>query len=117
MSRTVGRTFVCLASAGVLLALTLVWIEPLQQASQATRSEHAAAETLYRDRCAACHGAAREGGAGPRLVDIGDRRSTAKIARIAQFGKGRNKPNPMPAGLTDADEARLLARWLSGPAG
>ena len=99
------------------LALAAAWIflslEPMRQASSVTGSEHAAAEDLYRDRCAACHGVAREGAAGPSLAHISARRSAAKIARIAQFGKGRNKQNPMPAGLADAEEARILARWLS----
>lgn len=72
------------------------------------------ASALYAATCAACHGPQRQGGIGPSLVDVGARYSQAKIEQIAQFGKGRKKPVPMPAGLATAEEAQLLARWLAG---
>lgn len=71
------------------------------------------ANTLFAATCAACHGAQRQGGIGPSLIDVGSRYSAAKIAQIAQFGKGRKKDVSMPAGLVSADDASLLARWLA----
>jgi len=66
--------------------------------------------------CAACHGQRLEGGVGPSLVGIGSRIPPTKIERIAQRGKGKNKPVSMPPGLATPEEARLLARWLAaGP--
>lgn len=71
------------------------------------------ASKLFADTCAACHGNKRQGGIGPSLIDVGSRYSEAKIAKIAQFGKGRKKDVSMPAGLVSADDASLLARWLA----
>src|SRR3990172_1634112 len=74
------------------------------------------AVALYSRTCAACHGQRLEGVVGPSLVGVGSRYSLAKIERIAQRGKGKNKPVSMPAGLATPDQARLLARWLTaGP--
>lgn len=79
-------------------------------------AEEQRAVALYSRTCAACHGQRLEGVVGPSLVDVGSRYSLAKIERIAQRGKGKNKPVSMPAGLATPDEARLLARWLAaGP--
>ena len=87
--------------------------EPLEP-GPLSASEAGQAATLYAGKCAACHGPRLEGGVGPSLARLGSRYSVAKIARIAQNGKGRKKPVPMPAGLATSDEARLLARWLAG---
>lgn len=71
------------------------------------------AVALYSKTCAACHGHRLEGGVGPSLIDVRERYSIAKIEKIALRGKGKNKPVPMPAGLTTLEEARLLAHWLT----
>lgn len=70
------------------------------------------AQALYAKTCAGCHGQQRQGVVGPSLVGVGERYSVAKIERIAQRGKGKNKAVSMPSGLVSADQARLLARWL-----
>lgn len=72
------------------------------------------AEAIYADTCSGCHGLDLEGGLGPALAGVGQRLSASKIARIAERGKGRNKPTPMPGGLVGADDARLLSAWLTG---
>src|SRR3990167_3471446 len=87
-------------------------IAPAPLSSAETQQAHA----LYAKTCAACHGQQLEGVVGPSLVGVGSRYSLAKIERIAQRGKGKNKPVSMPAGLATPDQARLLARWLAaGP--
>lgn len=70
------------------------------------------ANAVYAETCAACHGGQRQGGIGPSLIGVGSRYSQAKIEKIAQFGKGRKKEVPMPAGLVSAADAQLLALWL-----
>ena len=70
------------------------------------------ARALYARKCASCHGSRLEGGVGPSLAGVGSRYSAAKIARIAQNGKGKKNVISMPAGLATANEAHLLARWL-----
>lgn len=70
------------------------------------------AQALYASKCAACHGMDLQGGVGPSLKGVGERRSLSKIEKIARQGKGRNKAVQMPAGLANGEEARLLARWL-----
>ena len=71
------------------------------------------AEAIYAETCSGCHGVDLEGGLGPALAGVGQRLSASKIARIAERGKGRKKPTPMPGGLVGADDARLLSAWLS----
>ena len=79
-------------------------------------AEELNAVALYSMTCAACHGQRLEGGVGPSLVGIGSRIPPTKIERIAQRGKGKNKPVSMPPGLATPEEARVLARWLAaGP--
>lgn len=80
-----------------------------------SEAEKASAARLYGDHCSACHGVQLEGVTGPALSAIGERRAYGKIVRIILNGKGRNKPSPMPAGLMNASEAELVARWLLSP--
>ncbi|WP_067732681.1 c-type cytochrome [Novosphingobium naphthalenivorans] len=82
-------------------------------ASPLSDTEAKQASVLFAKTCAACHGEKLEGGVGPSLVGVGSRYSLDKIERIAQYGKGRQKPVSMPSGLATADEATLLARWLA----
>lgn len=81
--------------------------------SMLSMAEAEQASTLYVQSCAACHGERLEGAVGPSLVGIGSRFTREKIEQIAQQGKGRKKPTPMPSGLATPEEANLLARWLT----
>lgn len=82
-------------------------------ASPLSDTEAKQASALFAKTCAGCHGEKLEGGVGPSLLGVGSRYSLDKIERIAQYGKGRQKPVSMPSGLATADEATLLARWLA----
>lgn len=77
-----------------------------------SEAEAKQARALYAKTCSGCHGAKLEGAVGPALVGVASRYSLEKIARIAQYGKGRKKSVSMPSGLATSDEAALLARWL-----
>lgn len=65
-----------------------------------------AAEDVYKDSCASCHGGDLEGGAGPALE--GNGLSADEIEDIVEEG-----PGGMPAGLVSGDDLTVLADWLS----
>jgi mono/diheme cytochrome c family protein len=86
------------------------------QSAPLSEAEIEQARTIYARTCAGCHGPRLEGAVGPSLVSVRSRYPLAKIDRIAQRGKGKNKPISMPAGLVSPGAASLLARWLAaGP--
>lgn len=82
----------------------LVGLTPIEQPKQA------AASTLYKNACAACHGEDRAGTppAFPSLVDIAQRSTAAEISRVISQGAGR-----MPA-LTHLGEPVInaIAQYL-----
>ncbi|MFD1850255.1 cytochrome c550 [Oceanobacillus bengalensis] len=65
-------------------------------------------EAVFSNNCAACHGADLSGGMGPDLTTIGSKYSSDEIVSIIQNGQGG-----MPAVQMPAEEASLLADWLS----
>jgi len=44
--------------------------------------------TVYRQRCAACHGGSGEGGSGPSMVDVDERLSRDEHVTVVRDGKG-----------------------------
>lgn len=71
-------------------------------------TDNAAAEEVYKDNCASCHGADLSGGAGPDLTSVGADYSKDEIVDIIQNGKGQ-----MPAQNLSDDDADLIAGWLA----
>lgn len=70
----------------------------------------AAAETVFKQSCVACHGANLEGGAGPALKTIG-----AKLTDQQIYKKIQNGGSVMPkfkGQIKDEDTANL-AQWLA----
>lgn len=65
-------------------------------------------EGHYKSSCIGCHGSSYEGGVGPSLVGVGERRSQEEIQDIVVNGKGA-----MPAGLVPAENAEAMAAWLA----
>lgn len=62
-------------------------------------------ETLYQRNCAACHGAEREGGIAPSLVNASKKRDAAAIAALIlnpPNGMPRLSPDPLSKGEVDA---------------
>ena len=70
------------------------------------RGEPARGATLYRDRCAACHGAEARGQLGVALVDRPLLYRAASFAAVIRKGKGRMDPAP---DTSDGEIADLLA--------
>ena len=68
----------------------------------------AAAEAIYKDSCASCHGGDLSGGAGPSLETVGADMSADEILDVIENGKGS-----MPPGLISGDDATAVAEWLA----
>lgn len=67
-----------------------------------------AAEDIYKDSCASCHGGDLGGGAGPELTEIGSTLSQGEIeTQIEEGGEG------MPPGLVSGDDLTTLSEWLA----
>ena len=57
------------------------------QPAEAERGDDVGA-TVYRQRCAACHGGSGEGGSGPSMVDVDERLSRDEHVTVVRDGKG-----------------------------
>ncbi|MFC3041300.1 cytochrome c551 [Virgibacillus xinjiangensis] len=69
----------------------------------------AAAEEIYQNNCASCHGGDLSGGAGPDLTSVGADYSADEIADIIENGKGS-----MPAqSQVSGEDRETLANWLA----
>ncbi|MBU5267195.1 cytochrome c551 [Virgibacillus proomii] len=68
----------------------------------------AAAEEVYENNCASCHGADLSGANGPDLTKVGSKLSSDEIADIIENGQGS-----MPPGMAEGDDVQLLASWLA----
>src|SRR5690625_1415724 len=67
-----------------------------------------AAEELYAESCASCHGDDLSGQVGPALGAEGADLSADEIVEIIENGQGS-----MPAGLLSGDDAQEVADWLA----
>lgn len=66
-------------------------------------------EDIYKQSCVSCHGDAYQGGVGPALKGVGDRRSADEIKDIVINGK-----NTMPGGLVKEDQVDGMVEFLQG---
>lgn len=66
-------------------------------------------EKIYNQKCSGCHGGDLEGGAGPKLSDVGTRLSQEDIEKTIAEGKGT-----MPPKLVEGEDAKAVAEWLAG---
>ncbi|MGM7683369.1 cytochrome c551 [Cytobacillus sp. Hm23] len=73
-----------------------------------TGAVNVAAEDVYKQSCAGCHGGNLEGGFGPQLEDIGSKLSQADIEDIIANGQGS-----MSGGIITGDDAVNVAAWLA----
>lgn len=67
-----------------------------------------AAEELYQQSCASCHGDDLSGAVGPSLETVGAELSSEEIETIIEEGVGS-----MPGGLLAGDDAKEVADWLA----
>ncbi|MCM3537983.1 c-type cytochrome [Priestia endophytica] len=65
-------------------------------------------EEIVSQNCIACHGDNLQGGSGPPLNRVGLKYQQNEIEDIINNGKGA-----MPAGVISAEEAKVVAEWLS----
>lgn len=79
------------------------------QKTEAPSNVAANPEDIYKQTCVSCHGDAYQGGVGPSLKGVGDRRSADEIKNIITNGK-----NTMPAGLVKPDQADAMVKFLQG---
>lgn len=79
-----------------------------ETAAPATEDTSAAAEGIFAQSCASCHGQNLEGGVGPDLTAVGSRLDAAGIEGVITNGQGA-----MPAGLIQGDDAKAVAEWLA----
>ncbi|TMN21346.1 cytochrome c551 [Lentibacillus cibarius] len=68
----------------------------------------AAAEEIFQNNCASCHGGDLSGGAGPDLREVGSDYSSDEIVDIIQNGK-----DGMPPQDVSDEDAQALASWLA----
>lgn len=69
----------------------------------------AAAESVYKNNCASCHGDDLDGISGPSLEAVGSEYDADEIADIIENGKGGMPPQDV------ADDDRVeISEWLAG---
>ncbi|MED5074771.1 cytochrome c [Anoxybacillus geothermalis] len=68
----------------------------------------AAAEQIYQQNCASCHGQDLSGGVGPNLQKVGSKYSADEIKDVIANGRGA-----MPAGIIKGEDADKVAEWLA----
>ena len=64
----------------------------------------AAAEEVYQENCASCHGENLEGASGPAIAGT----PQDQVAEMIENGG-----NGMPAGLVEGEEKDMVAQWVS----
>lgn len=72
-------------------------------------AEATAAEPIYQQSCAGCHGGDLKGGMGPNLTKVGSKYSEEEILNIIHNGQGN-----MPKGVIQGADAEAVAAWLAG---
>lgn len=68
----------------------------------------AAAEEMFKNSCASCHGDNLDDGFAPDLTKIGSKYDADEIATIIKDGKGSMQPQNVPD-----DERAEIAEWLA----
>jgi cytochrome c551 len=71
-------------------------------------TEVTAAEGIYKQSCASCHGGNLEGNIGPNLEKVGSKYSEEDILHIIHNGQGS-----MPKGIIQGTDAEAVAAWLA----
>lgn len=95
-----------------MLSMALMLLAACSSSKEEQQKKHEnqnaqAADSVFKQNCASCHGNNLEGGAGPALKNIGSKYSEKEIMSIILKGR-----NGMPAGILTGGDARLVAEWL-----
>jgi cytochrome c551 len=120
-----GERMKKLTTAGLLLVLAMSLSAcgggekpssaPAEQNNSQSQSQTAAtsgggddAKKIMEGKCISCHGQNLEGGAGPKLADVGARLSKDEIEKTIKTGRGI-----MPGGLLSDEETKKVASYLA----
>ncbi|WP_373893373.1 cytochrome c551 [Virgibacillus natechei] len=79
-----------------------------EESSEGGSVDTAAAEEIFENNCAACHGADLSGGQGPDLTSVGSDHSADDIADIIDNGQGG-----MPPQDVSEEDRDTLSSWLA----
>jgi cytochrome c551 len=71
-------------------------------------STASAAEQIFQQSCASCHGQNLEGKVGPNLQKVGSKYSKDEIKQIIEKGRGG-----MPGGVIQGEDVDKVAEWLA----
>jgi len=64
-------------------------------------------ETLYAQKCSACHGENLKGVVGPPLLNMGSKYTEIEILKIVNLGTEK-----MPGNLLTDEESKIVTKWL-----
>jgi mono/diheme cytochrome c family protein len=84
--------------------------KPEEKPPAVTADLAAKAEPLFKNNCMACHGDQLQGGGGPNISKVGERRTKEQL--IAKINGG-GKVMPAFKEILNAEEVEALAAWLA----
>lgn len=95
---------------GLMFLFSFVGLDNADEMANPEKEEAVAAtpEDVYKQSCLSCHGDQLQGVVGPALAKIGSQYDAAHIEGVITNGQGN-----MPAGIVDAEKAKMLAEWLA----
>jgi cytochrome c551 len=64
-------------------------------------------ESIYKESCAACHGATLQGAVGPVVSNLKSKYSEAEVLKIVNDGTKK-----MPGNLLDKEASETVTKWL-----
>jgi len=73
----------------------------------AVKKDAADGETLYGNKCSACHGGNLKGAVGPPLLNMSSKYSEDKLFKMITEGSAK-----MPGPLLTDNESRVVTKWL-----
>ncbi|MDN4072087.1 cytochrome c551 [Fictibacillus terranigra] len=98
---------IAMISMAVLLLAACASNNGADQQKKHENQNREAADSVFKQNCASCHGNNLEGATGPSLKHIGSKYSEKEIMSIILEGR-----KGMPAGILTGGDARLVAEWL-----
>lgn len=114
MSRNPIVPYAIIGILGILLVIIISYLgvnqrEAIQNPEAAEEAVVLEPDEIYSNNCAQCHGDDLTGNSAPDLTQVGSKYSVDEIKDIIINGTDAG----MPGGLVDAEQAAILAEWLS----
>lgn len=73
----------------------------------ADKKEASDGETLYGNKCSACHGGNLKGAVGPPILNMSSKYSEDELFKMITEGSDK-----MPGNLLTDEESRVVTKWL-----